>query len=362
MFTPKYAITNKILFAVGKIEAAREAIGNASLVPVWEMKFKEEALIKTIHFATHAEGNILSKVAAEKIIRQDLQRDERANVVAQRAGVSGSEEDVQEVINFRNAMKYVDQLVRLSESGMRVALSEKELVQLQSLIVERMVPSNEIGVYRKQMVEQKESAIDYPQPVEVPYQIEDFFRWLAGLRTGEMYPVIKAAIVMYELMRIYPFKSGSMKTARTYAYLSLAIDGYTAKQLFSFDEYFDKNRESGIKIMERTENGDYDLTEFIEFFVDGLASEFVKLKEKVKRLSVDFRHKDGSGKQLALTERQIALIEVLELKGEINMAGAREVIPMVSDDTILRDLKVLVGKKLIKKRGSTKGSRYILAK
>ena len=40
----------------------------------------------------------------------------------------------------------------------------------------------------------------------------------------------------------------------------------------------------------------------------------------------------------------------------------REVLPMVSDDTILRDIKDLVLKKMIKRKGKTKGAVYVLGK
>ena len=44
MFVPKYTITNKILKNIGIIEAAREIIVNAPLVPAWEAKFRKEAM------------------------------------------------------------------------------------------------------------------------------------------------------------------------------------------------------------------------------------------------------------------------------------------------------------------------------
>ena len=142
--------------------------------------------------------------------------------------------------------------------------------------------------------------------------------------------------------------------------LSLALYGYATRQLFSFAEYFDKNRGKYNQVLEKVEEGGEDLTEFVEFFAEGLASEMEKLKDKVRRLSTDYRLKEGERKQIALTERQIALMGVLEGKGELTMTQARSVLPMVSDDTILRDLKALVTKKLVKRKGTTKGARYTL--
>ena len=53
MFFPKYNITNKILKNIGVIDAAREIVLHAPLVPAWEAKFRKEAYERTIHHGTH---------------------------------------------------------------------------------------------------------------------------------------------------------------------------------------------------------------------------------------------------------------------------------------------------------------------
>lgn len=367
MFEPKYIINNSILRSIGEIEACREVIDNAPIVPAWEAKFKEDALVKTVHFGTHVEGNDLTKFQAEKIVRQDPQRDESAVEVGARAGVVAHEKDIQEVINYRNVMKYIDSLIRMSKGSVKVVLTEKELSQIHSLTVEKTVPSNEIGVYRDVIVTVRgprngEVVGRPPQPIEVPYQMEDFFRWLQSVAKEEIHPVIKAAVVHYEISRIHPFTEGNGRASRAFAWLSLGLDGYTMRQLFSMEEYFDKHVEEYYKSITDVEKNAGDQTGFVDFFCGALAIEMSKVKERVKRLSMDIRFKDRLGKQIALTERQIALMEVLEQKGEMGMGEAREILPMVSDDTILRDFKALSVKKLIKKRGMTKGAKYILAK
>lgn len=348
------------------IEACREVIDNAPLVPVWEAKFKEDALVRMVHFGTHVEGNDLTRYQAEKIVKQDPQRDELALTVARRAGVVAQERDVQEVINYRNVMKHIDQLVRLNKK-VKLVLGEKELLQVQALTVEKIVPANEVGVYRKVAVtirgpRRGEIVGRPPQSIEVPYQVEDFFAWFLSLVNEEVHPVIKAAIVHYELVRIHPFTEGNGRVSRAFAWLSLALDGYVGRQFFSFEEYFDRQVEDYYRALAGVEEKGGDLTGFIEFFAGALAVEMSRVKEKVRRLSMDVRFRDRLGRQVALTERQIALMEVLELKGEINMGEAREVLPMVSDDTIWRDLQDLKKKKLIVKKGRTKGARYLLRK
>jgi predicted HTH transcriptional regulator len=89
--------------------------------------------------------------------------------------------------------------------------------------------------------------------------------------------------------------------------------------------------------------------------------ELEKVKEKVRRISLDTRFKLKVGTQVALTERQMRLIEYISDRGGAGMKELRNVLKMVSEDTILRDLRVLIEKGIVKKEGSTKASRYVIA-
>ena len=57
MYVPKYTITTEILRNIAAVEASREVIENAPLVPAWEAKFRDEALLKAAHYGTALEGN-----------------------------------------------------------------------------------------------------------------------------------------------------------------------------------------------------------------------------------------------------------------------------------------------------------------
>ncbi|MCL4366159.1 hypothetical protein M1437_02935, partial [Patescibacteria group bacterium] len=94
MFVPKYLITNKILKDIGIVEASREIIMNAPLVPAWEAKFRKEAIERTIHHGTHLEGNPLSSEEVRDVL-------EGEEIVAR-------DRDIQEVINYRNVLKFIE--------------------------------------------------------------------------------------------------------------------------------------------------------------------------------------------------------------------------------------------------------------
>ena len=54
------------------------------------------------------------------------------------------------------------------------------------------------------------------------------------------------------------------------------------------------------------------------------------------------------------------LVEYIETYGSVSNRQWRNLLREYSDDTILRDLKDLQKKRLIKKKGSTKGAVYVL--
>ena len=55
------------------------------------------------------------------------------------------------------------------------------------------------------------------------------------------------------------------------------------------------------------------------------------------------------------------LIEYISDQGSGGMAELKKVLPMISEDTILRELRDLLSKGIVKKQGSTKASKYIIA-
>ena len=63
---------------------------------------------------------------------------------------------------------------------------------------------------------------------------------------------------------------------------------------------------------------------------------------------------------MALSERQIKIVEFIQENGFLQNKAFFELFPMVSEDTVLRELKDLLGKGIVKKEGTTKGARYVL--
>jgi len=354
MFKPKFIITNPILKHIGVIDAAKEVIDFAVMVPAWEAKFQEEARIRTVHYGTRIEGNELNFSQAQRVLEGEK--------------VLARDRDVQEVINYRNVLDYIDKLgERFGDGagGSAVAYSESWLKKIHKLTSERILDKKDCGEYRKNRVVIKNSqtgevSFRPPLPVEIKIQIEEFFAWLNSDEGRDVHSILRAGITHYELVRIHLFVDGNGRVARALTSLVLFREEYDIKKFFSLEEYFDKNSEDYYKALQSVMKKRGDLTKWLEFFTKALAVELNKIKERVRSLSIDFRWRDRLGRQIALSERQIKLIEFLSDNDRLYMREARKIFPMISDDTILRDLKDLMEKGVIKKKGSTKAAYYMM--
>jgi Fic family protein len=355
-YTPNYSITNNVLKNVGAIDSAREVITHAPLVPAWERRFREEARAKIIHHGTHLEGNDLNLNEVEEILSPDITSPNTAPV--------GRDRDIQEVINYRAVMEYLDSLV--TKEGY-VTLNRHILEEIHRLTVKGLLPDGESGHYRSVKVvirntSTKEITFRPPAPTEVPFFIEELFTWLSSEDGKSVHPLLRAGILHYELVRIHPFTDGNGRTARAMALLLLFLEGYEVKKFFALEEYYDLHPEEYYAALQSVSNSG-ELTSWLEYFTLGISIEFNRVKTLVQKLSLDLHLKSTiGGRQITLSERQIKLVEHIERYGEISMGSVRELLPDVSEDTILRDLRDLVTKNLLVKKGSTKGTRYYLKK
>lgn len=345
MYQPQFIITNKILKTIGIVEAAKEVIENSPLVPAWEAKFREEALVRTVHHGTHIEGNDLSKNEAEKVLAGHT--------------IVGRERDIQEVLNYRNVLKFIGDF-----QGKKI--SEEVIKHLHALIAYRLLPEDQVGEYRKTQVVVKnaqtgEVTFRPPPAIEVPFLVDDFVDWVNNVGSDDVHPALKAGMVHYELVRIHPFLDGNGRVARAVATLVLFSEGYDIKRFFSLEEYYDREPMHYYEALQSVGKSKGNLNVWLEYFTEGIAIELTRIKEKVKSLSTDLKIKKSlGGHQLALTERQIKIMEFIQEQGFLQNKAFFELFPQVSEDTVLRELKDLLKKGIVKKEGSTKGAKYVL--
>lgn len=351
MYESKYAITNSILKNIGIIEACKEVIDHAPLLPYYEKKFQEEALVRSVHHGTHVEGNELNLSQAERVLAGEV-------VVARKR-------DVQEVINYRKVMEYIEEFSP-PVGGSELSIDEVLVKRLHSMTVANILPMDKCGTYRKTQVviknnQTSEITFRPPPAISIQFQVRDLLDFINKRSAQDVHPVLKSGIVHYELVKIHPFIDGNGRVARALATLILFQEGYDIRKFFSLEEHYDQDAGAYYVSLQSVERNGGDQTEWLSYFTEGLAIELTKIKERVERISIDskLRLKLG-GKPLLLTDRQLKIIEYIQETGYLQNNAFKQLFPFVSEDTVLNELKDLIQAGIIKKHGTTKAAKYVI--
>lgn len=328
---------------IGEVEAAKEIIEHAPLLPYWEKKFQDEAMLRTTHYGTHIEGNELSLAQVQKVLDGE-------KVVAR-------DRDVQEIINYRKVVEFIG-------DKKEAEINEGTIKKLHKLTVEGML--EEAGSYREKEVVIRNSitgdvSFRPPRAVEVEWQMKDLIEFIN--QEKDIHPVLIAGIVHYEFVRIHPFLDGNGRVGRALSMLVLFTKGYDIREFFSLEEHFDRNAEDYYKALQSVAVHNGDVTVWLEYFCGCLAIELSKIKEKIERISVDNKMKEKlGGTPVMLTDRQLKIIEYIQEVGYLENKVFASLFPDVSEDTALREVQDLVKKKILVKKGKTKGVKYLINK
>ena len=261
-------------------------------------------------------------------------------------------------------MGYIDQY---QKSNIKNQILEEDIKEIHKLTVNKILEQEKCGEFRKTQVVVKNSitgdvSFRPPMVVAIPFQIKDLIAFINSPPDQDIHPVLKSGCVHYELVRIHPFIDGNGRVARALSTLILFREGYDIRKFFSLEEYFDSNAASYYDGLQSVEKRNGDLTYWLEYFSLGLAIELSKIKDKVEKISIDAGLKEKlGGKPIMLSERQLKIIEYIQKTGYLQNQAFSQLFPMVSEDTILNELKELLKTGIVKKQGVTKGAKYIMA-
>ena len=350
IFKPKYKITDKIVNNLTAIASAREVIEQAHLVPQWEAKLRRQALLHSTHSSTAIEGNKLTLKQVEEL--------------ADGKKIIATDKDKQEVLNYLEAM---DSIPKLAKKG---KIKVEDLLKIHNNVSKRTLRSNaDSGAFRKQQVYVGKRIFDgtgfkeiveyMPPPTkDVQRLVDEFIKWLNFDKTWEINPVVLAAIVHYEIARIHPFIDGNGRTARLFATLILYLSGFDHRRIFALDDFYDQDRESYYGALKTVQKGDGDLTKWIEYFTDGVAYSVTEVKEAVLKLKGT--RKVSGDKQIALSSRQMKIVEYITSNGKVTNRELRDIFD-ISAQAVHKELTKLVELKVIKPEGKGRSLCYVLA-
>ena len=118
--------------------------------------------------------------------------------------------------------------------------------------------------------------------MDVPPLMAELVAWLNA--PTEIHPVLASGIAQFQLVHIHPFVDGNGRTSRLLSTLCLYRAGYDFKRLFSISEYYDRDRASFYAALQGVREQGMDLTGWLDYFVDGLATQMDEVRERGERV------------------------------------------------------------------------------
>ncbi|HHT9109088.1 MAG TPA: Fic family protein [Candidatus Wunengus sp. YC64] len=344
MFKPNFQYTHKIVNSLTQISAAREIILNSPLVPKWEVTLRREAIIRSAHSSTSIEGNRLSL--------------EQVSDLAYGREVMATRKDKQEVLNYLRVLENTDKLT----DGKKI--TEKNILKVHKKLTQGTLDNpSDCGTYRNRyvvVVNRLTGEVVFKPPAneDVPVLVKRLIEWLNSDKAKGLDPVIEAGIVHYEFVRIHPFVDGNGRTARVLAALIFYLRGFDTKQFFCLDDYYDSDRPSYYKVLQSVDQKTLNLTKWLEYFVEGVQISIAAVKERVVKLSSERLRRTKKG-QIALTERQMRIVEFMNQHGKITNKYIREMFK-ISAQAAHKEVTKMIKLEVIKPIGKGRGLSYQL--
>jgi Fic family protein len=272
-FNPIYKISPEIAKSLMLIEAAREKVSLLPINPAVLKNLRETAKLQTTHYSTMIEGNLLTS-------------DEVKKVITLKGHFPGRKRDEHEVLGYYAALAKLEQYAAKNSP-----ITENVIQILHALVVSNGREKIKPTPYRdgqNVIKDGKTRTIVYlpPEAKDVSGLMHELIAWIK--ENNDLPCAIVAAITHYQFATIHPYYDGNGRTARLLTTLILHLGGYDLKGLYSLEEYYAKNLPAYYRAITVGPSHNYyfgraesDITEWIEYFCEGVASSFEKVANQM---------------------------------------------------------------------------------
>lgn len=200
-----------------------------------------------------------------------------------------------------------------------------------------------------------------PAAERVDKEMEMFLHWLNNENVINL--VLKAALAHLWFVTIHPFDDGNGRIGRAIADLILARSENSSRRFYSLSAQIQKDRKTYYTILERTQKGDLDVSEWLEWFVSCLSRAIETTLSSLERI-ISKGHFWEALADVSLNERQRKIINCLldGLEGKLTSSKWAKM-TKCSQDTAYRDIMHLMDVGiLVKNADGGRSTSYSLAK
>jgi Fic family protein len=203
-----------------------------------------------------------------------------------------------------------------------------------------------------------------PAGEAVAPEMKAFLTWYEDNARGTE-PLIKAGLAHLYFVTIHPFEDGNGRIARTITEMSLARLEKSAQRFYSMSSQIREDRKGYYEILESTQKGGMDVTEWLVWFLDCLGRAIGKANELtagVLAKEAFWRHLRE--KAIEVSERQKKIINQLldGFEGKLTTEKWGK-LAKISHDTALRDIQDLIAKGILnQEEGGGRSTAYALVR
>lgn len=188
---------------------------------------------------------------------------------------------------------------------------------------------------------------DAPPAARVDEEMEVFLEWLNKETNLDL--ILKAAIAHLWFVTIHPFEDGNGRVGRAIVDMLLSRSEYSSRRFYSLSSQIKIQRKSYYAILEKTQKGDLDITEWMEWFLSCL-QRAIEDAFTTLAIIVQKSHFWDMLKKITLNERQRKVINQLmdDFEGKLTSSKWAKM-TKCSQDTAHRDIMDLVERGILSK-------------
>jgi Fic family protein len=198
-----------------------------------------------------------------------------------------------------------------------------------------------------------------PDSSRVDNEMSMFLDWFNNKIENDI--VLKAAIAHLWFVTIHPFDDGNGRIARALTDMLLAQSDNSTQRFYSMSAQIRLERKQYYEILEKTQKGKLDITEWIKWFLKCLINSLKSTDIVLNRVlfKAEFWRKHSN---TMINERQKKLLnKILDgFEGKLTSSKWAK-IGKCSKDTAIRDINDLISKDILKKEeGGGRSTSYVL--
>jgi Fic family protein len=186
-----------------------------------------------------------------------------------------------------------------------------------------------------------------PPATIIDKEMTVFIDWFNNKKDIDL--VLKASIAHLWFVTLHPFEDGNGRIARAITDMLLACSDGLPQRFYSMSTQIQKDRKSYYDVLEKTQKGNLDITEWIYWFLNTLQRAIINSEETLTLVIRKHKFWNTYGSLIKNERQKKVLYKLLEgFTGNLTTSKWAK-INKCSQDTALRDIQDLIGKGILVK-------------